>query len=77
MSISIPTDPEHWKLPAVTAGFALQAQGGYIQFHSDSMFLSLGYIQTLVTDTVNEIAAESTCELSIHVPLKGGHLSAH
>lgn len=66
-----------WALEAssLAAGGCPSSPGGCIQ--SEYMLLSLGYIWTLSLGTINEVAAEFVCELSVHVHLKGAHLSAH
>lgn len=77
MSTSIPTDREHWKLPVSLLGVVLQAQVDVSSISLSTCFSVLGVYQHLPLGTVNEVAAESVCELSIHVHFKGGHLSAH
>lgn len=54
MRISIPTDHEHWKLLALTAGVVLQAQRGYNQYHSKYMLLLDVYKHSSL-DTISEV----------------------
>lgn len=71
------TDREHWKLPVSLLGVVLQAQVDVSSISLSTCFSVLGVYEHLPLGTINEVAAESVCELSIHVHFKGGHLSAH
>lgn len=70
MSISIPTDHEHWKPPVLLLGVALQAHVMYPSLSLSTCFSVLDIYEHLSLGTINKAVAESVCELSVHVHLK-------